>query len=90
MVEPVSTTVGGIIGAIIGLFWSDPFRNKKGQFTTRQSGFESWILQAIVGAFAGAAITTLVLPALFGNPILGLTVLAGITYFCYMKFVDPR
>lgn len=62
MSEPVSIMLGGVIGALIGLFWSDPYRDSRGRFTTRKDGFGNWITQAIVGGFIGVILTSVALP----------------------------
>ena len=90
MVEPVSIAVGGVIGAIIALVWSDPFRDNRGRYTSRQNGYRSWVMQAIIGAFLGAGITTVLVALLIANPLIVLAALIGLSYFAYVKYVDPR
>ena len=76
MVDPATTILGGLVGAIIGVFFGDPYRNGAGQFTTRQKGFASWIFQATFGALFGATLTGITVPILVINPIFGLPILS--------------
>lgn len=82
--------LGGIIGAVLNVFWQDPYRNRMGQYKTRTSGFQSWIIQAALGAIAGSALTTAVGAFLVSSPlIVGLVLLVG-CWFVYKREVDPR
>ncbi|WP_135306029.1 hypothetical protein [Haloarcula amylovorans] len=90
MVEPATTIMGGMIGAVIALLWNDPYRNNMGQYTSRQNGFASWLSQAAVGALLGAALTSVVIAFVLTNPALGILLLIGGMYFVYTTKVDPR
>lgn len=90
IVWTVSAILGGVIGAMIGVLWSDPFRNELGHYTTRPEGFKSWLLQAAVGGVVGAAVTSAAAPLVLGIPHIVLPVLALGAYIVYRKEVDPR
>lgn len=90
MVDPVTTAVGGLLGAMIAVLWSDPYRNRKGQYTSYARGYQSWSFQAIMGGFVGASLTSLVLPFLVLNPLASVVGLTIVSYLVYVKLVDPR
>lgn len=81
--------MGGLVGAIIGIIWSDPHRNSMGRYTTHRRGWQNWVLQASLGGIMGALLTPLVMQFVTQNPI-AIVILAVATYFIYTGFVDPR
>lgn len=90
MLDPITPAIGGLLGAVIGVIWSDPFRDNSGQFTTRKSGFGSWITQAIIGGFFGALLTTFAISYLANNPVIGIVGFFLLLYAVYRIFIDPR
>lgn len=82
--------LGGVIGAVLNVFWQDPYRNGMGQYKTHSSGFTSWIFQGALGAVAGSGLTTLIVSFFYASPaIVGLLLLLG-CWIVYKKEVDPR
>lgn len=90
MVALMSTAIGGLLGAIIGVAWGDPYRNRRGRYTTRTRGFQSWAFQAITGAFIGAALTSVIIPLLVVEPLIGFGAFLLVCYGIYVWAVDPR
>ncbi|WP_144427173.1 hypothetical protein [Halolamina pelagica] len=90
MVEPATTIVGALIGAVIGVIWSDPYRDNLGRYTTRRNGFGSWVWQAVMGGFLGAIFIRPAMILIASNPLFGILGGLVILYMTYSMMVDPR
>lgn len=85
-----AAAVGGIVGAIIGLLWSDPYRNGLGQYQTYNQSAATWVVQAATGGILGSAILPVVLTMIASSPELVIPMGAIGLYLTYTKAVDPR
>lgn len=90
MVTPGTVVIGGLVGAVIGVFWSNPYRDSAGRYTTRSNGFSSWIFQAVAGGVVGAIVTPFVFSLLIASPLVVMVGLGIGLYMIYRHFVDPR
>lgn len=90
MISPGTLIVGGVLGALVGIIWSEPFRDRRGRYTTRNRGFQSWMIQGVLGALIGAALLNATFPLIVANPLAGTVLLLAVAYAAYWLFVDPR
>jgi len=90
MTEPALMAFGGVIGAIIGLLWSDPYRDRRGRYKTHQRSHGNWLFQGATGGIIGAIVTPPLFIAIISNPWVGPLIFFIATSMIYKKFVDPR
>jgi len=81
---------GGVVGAVIGILWSDPYRDQEGRYKTHGRSHGSWLLQGAIGGIIGAIVTPPLFIAMIGNPWVGPIVFFAGTFLIYKRFVDPR
>lgn len=90
MVASLGWIIGGIAGVLIGILLGDPFRNSQGQFTSRQNGFVSWVIQLFITGGIGALAGDVLLPIILDNQLTGIVVVVLVGYIVYRFGVDPR
>jgi len=90
MIDPVSTSVGGVLGAIIGAFWGDPFRDSEGKYRPYWDSFFQWVAQVVIGAGIGNAVTAPVTEFVLEYPSIGVIAIIIGSYAVYVEEIDPR